>query len=324
MVYQTASTRERIPPEQIPPDQRPEKESEDNHHLTFSTDHEEHYPGHAESLAAYMHTVSQKPLLTAAEEKRLARRVQSGCPRARNKLIEHNMRLVIHNVKRFRGFGLDFEELLQEGTFGLIRAVEKFDPEMGYKFSTYATWWINQKAGRAIMDKGRSIRIPVHYQEQLRKLSRAENGLGADLGRQPTVGELATELELTEDKVAELLDRRRPIGSLDEPVSGSGPFSGSEQDVSDLISFIGDENQAEEAEEHLHYIERREKLWQCLFSLPERERYVLQRRYGLAGDGACTLEELAAELGTKREVIRQIQLRAQTRIKTILGGVEAA
>lgn len=111
------------------------------------------------------------------------------------------------------------------------------------------------------------------------------------------------------------MDRRRPIGSLDEPVSGSGQFSGSEQDVSELISFIGDEEQAEEAEEHLHYTERREKLWQCLSSLPDRERYVLQRRYGLAGESACTLEELAMELGTKREVIRQIQLRAQKRLK---------
>lgn len=144
--------------------------------------------GYAYSLDSYMHTVSKKPLLPASEEKRLARKMQAGCQQSKNKLIEHNLRLVIHNAKKFRGQGLDFEELIQEGTLGLIRAraVEKFDPEAGYKLSTYATWWIRQKTGRALMDKGRPIRIPVHYHEQLRKLSQAENRLGSEVGREPT------------------------------------------------------------------------------------------------------------------------------------------
>ena len=134
---------------------------------------------HAESLAALLSTISRRPLLSPAAELRLTRRVAGGCPKAKNELIERNLRLVVHNVKRYRGLGLDFEELLQEGVLGLIRAAEKFDPEAGYKFSTYATWWIRQKASRAVFDKGRTVRIPVHYQEQLRKLREAERELTA-------------------------------------------------------------------------------------------------------------------------------------------------
>ena len=174
------------------------------------------------------------------------------------------------------------------------------------------------------MEKGRSVRLPVHYQEQLRKLSQTENKLALELGREPSTEELAEALEVSADKVSELRYRRRPIGSLDAPVTGSEQASGEDENSAGLVSFIRDGEQDEEPEEHVRHTERRERLWQCLASLPERERYVLGRRYGLMGEGACTLEELARELGNTREVVRQAQKRAEKRLKTALGALEAA
>lgn len=277
--------------------------------------------GHAENLAAYMHTISRKPLLTTLEEKRLARRVQSGCTHAKNKLIEHNMRLVIYNAKRFRGSGLEFEELIQEGTLGLIRAIEKFDPDQGYKLSTYATWWIRQKAGRAILDKGRSIRIPVHYQEQLRKLAQAENRLAKELCRKPSLQELATELSQPVQKVEQMLDTRRTAASLDAPVGRDG---GSEEGYNAALEdFIADEELAAEVDEGVVSDLDRAGLRRALDGLGEPLRSVLILRYGLDGKESRTLQQIGDWLGISREVVRRYQQRAEKSLKQELSPTKA-
>lgn len=285
---------------------------------TLSPDHHESISGYAESgyaesLAAYMHTVSAKPLLTATEEKRLARRVRSGCPRAKNKLIERNLRLVIHNVKRYRGLGLDFEELLQEGILGLIRAVEKFDPDQGYKLSTYATWWINQKASRAVFDKGRNIRIPVHYQEQLRKLREAERALGGANGREASTREIAGELNVGAEKVEEMVHTRRSIASLDAPAGEDG--SSGEGQRSALGELLADDELAAEMAEGVVANLESADLRHAVQKISEPGRSVLIGRYGLDGEHYRSLQELADWLGFSREVVRQYQKRAEKNLR---------
>ena len=271
--------------------------------------------GYVQNLESYMRTVSRKPLLSASEEKRLARRAQTGCQHSTNKLIEHNLRLVIHNAKRFRGQGLDFEELIQEGTLGLIRAVEKFDPQAGYKLSTYATWWIRQKTGRALMDKGGPIRIPVHYHEQIRKLSQAENRVGAKMGREPTRKELGTELGLSPERVRELSQRRQSVGSLDAAASASEDGREADRDAPSLLSYLaGGEQDAEPAEAAAVNIEA-SALRESIASLHEEERFVVCRRYGLDGNEVWTLQEVATELGTHREAARKHQKRAERKLR---------
>lgn len=272
-------------------------------------------PHHAESLEAYMHTISTKPLLSAAEEKRLARRVQAGCSRAKDELVQRNLRLVVYNARRFRGLGLEFEELIQEGTLGLIRAAEKFDPSKGYKFSTYATWWIRQKAGRAVMDKSRSVRIPVHYQESLRKLGQAENRLSATLGREPTTGELAEHLEVSARKARELLYHRRPVVSLDAPVTGSEDGGADDRDAPGVVSFVADEEQAGEAARMAEQSFEHGSLARSLAELPDGQRFIIERRYGLCGGPIWTLEALADELSIHREAVRKQQKRAELNLR---------
>lgn len=271
-------------------------------------DYEPHY---TESLGAYMHTLAKKPLLSAAEERRLAYRAQSGSQYARDKLIEHNMRLVIHHAKRFRGRGLEFEELIQEGMLGLIRAIEKFDPDQGYKLSTYATWWINQKAGRAINDKGRTVRIPVHYHERLRKLSQAERRLAGELGREPTTTEIADELGTSAEKVRQMVETRLYIASLDAPVSGD---AGSDGGTSALADFLADEELGSEMVEGVAVAVDRANVRNSLAELPEPSRSVLILRYGLDGKECRTLQQIADWLGVSREVVRQYQKRAEKQL----------
>lgn len=277
---------------------------------------------HAESLAALLSTISRRPLLSPAAELRLTRRVAGGCPKAKNELIERNLRLVVHNVKRYRGLGLDFEELLQEGVLGLIRAAEKFDPEAGYKFSTYATWWIRQKASRAVFDKGRTVRIPVHYQEQLRKLREAERELTAVLGREPTTKEIAGVLEVSSEKVKEMVGRRRSITSLDAAVNPDG--SSDRGESSSLAEFVADEDSSAELADEVEATLDHAVVREAVGEMSEPRRSVLILRYGLDGKGSRTLEQVGQWLGVNREAARQHQQRAEKQLKLALTGRGAA
>lgn len=276
------------------------------------------YQHHVESLEAYLATISRAPLLSPAAERRLARRVREGCPKAKNELIERNMRLVVYGVKRYRGLGLDFEELLQEGTRGLIRAAEKFDPEAGYKFSTYATWWIRQKASRAVFDKGRSIRLPVHYQEQLRSLREGERKLTAEHGREPTKKELAQRLHVSEQKVEQLRSNRRPVGSIDAPTSGGEEGRAEGRDAPGLASFLADSAQGEEPLESAANNREVAVIRESISKLDDTERFVLSRRYGLEDNEVWTLADIAAELCIHREFVRKSQKAAERKIKAAL------
>lgn len=280
---------------------------------------------HTDSLSAYLATISRRPLFSSTQERRLATRVQAGDARARDKLVEHNLRLVAYVARRYSGLGVDLEDLIQEGTLGLMKAAEKFDPRKGYKFSTYAHWWIRQAAGRAVADKSRTVRLPAHLHEHLSKLRKAEARLGTELGREPTAEELATELDIDREKVDWMQRLRKSIRSLDAPLSSSGEEEG---EMSGLIAFLRDSEQAEEivgatVDEHDHRL-----VEQALGILTERERYVIRRRYGLDGRQTATLEELARECEVNREAIRKAQRIAERKVGRELtdglGGAGAA
>ena len=268
--------------------------------------------GYTESLSSYLNTVSRRPVLSFVEERRLGRRAGAGCPRAKEKLIEHNLRLVVHVSKRYRGLGVEFEELVQEGTLGLIRAAEKFEPELGYKFSTYATWWIRQSAGRAVFNKARSVRIPVHYQEQLRSLRDAELSLAMRLGREPSNQEIAGELAVGPDKVLEMKRVRRPVSSLDAPARDTGESSDSE--APGLLHTLPD-HKDEAPESVAIFACDTELIRRRMATLSDTERFVLTRRYGLDDGSVWTLEEVADELEVKREKVRRYQKRAEEKLR---------
>ncbi|WP_053057868.1 sigma-70 family RNA polymerase sigma factor [Rubrobacter aplysinae] len=274
--------------------------------------------GYAQSLSAYLDTISRKPLLSAAGERLLSRRVRTGCPRAKRELVERNLRLVVHTVKRYRGLGVDFEELVQEGTLGLIRAAEKFDHTRGHKFSTYATWWVRQAAGRAVTNKARGVRIPVHYQEQLRALREAEKKLSASMGREPSEEEVAAELAVSPQKVAQMKRVRLPVASLEAPLGGMYEGGESEPDSPALSSVLADEGPGVNPEEESLDSSEREHVGCLLELLPPTERHVLRRRYGLDGGRVWTLRELAEESGAQREFVRQQQKRAERRLRSML------
>lgn len=273
--------------------------------------------GHAESFAAYLKTISRKPLLSPTEERRLTRKVRDGCPRAKDELVQRNLRLVVHAVKRYRGLGVDFEELVQEGTLGLIRAAEKFDPAKGYKFSTYATWWIRQAAGRAVGDKGRTVRLPAHYHEQLQTLRQAERRLSASLGREPTTEELAEERGLSVEKIEQMQRIRQSTASLDAPVSGSVSAEG--DDSTALVSLLADEEASEEVSGSVMALGARSELRPALAKLSEYERWVIERRYGLDGrPAATTLREIGEEAGVVYQHIGTVNQRAHKRLRAAL------
>jgi RNA polymerase primary sigma factor len=251
-----------------------------------------------DSLRLYLREIGKVPLLTADQEVTLAKRIERGDLGAKQHMIEANLRLVVSIAKAYLGRGLSFLDLIQEGSLGLIRAVEKFDYRKGYKFSTYATWWIRQAVTRAIADKARTIRIPVHMVEKLNKVVHIERQLVQRLGREPFPEEIAEELELGTDEVREILRMSQLPISLEKPIG--------EDEDSSLGDFVPDE-QAESPFDTASLSLRREDVELALSALPERERKVIELRFGLDGSQPCTLEEVGREFGVTRERIRQIE-----------------
>jgi RNA polymerase primary sigma factor len=251
-----------------------------------------------DSLRLYLREIGKVPLLTADQEVYLAKRIERGDMSAKTQMTEANLRLVVSIAKSYLGRGLSFLDLIQEGSLGLIRAVEKFDYRKGYKFSTYATWWIRQAVTRAIADKARTIRIPVHMVEKLNKVVHIERQLVQRLGREPRPDEIAEELEMTTEEVREILRMSQLPISLEKPIG--------EEEESELGDFVEDES-AESPFDTATLSLRREDVEHALSALPERERQVIELRFGLSGTQPCTLEEVGRAFGVTRERIRQIE-----------------
>jgi RNA polymerase primary sigma factor len=261
-----------------------------------------------DSLRLYLREIGKVPLLTADQEVSLAKRIERGDERAKQHMIEANLRLVVSIAKGYLGRGLTFLDLIQEGSLGLIRAVEKFDHRKGFKFSTYATWWIRQAVTRAIADKARTIRIPVHMVEKLNKVVHIERQLVQRLGREPRPEEVAEELEMSVEEVREILRMAQLPISLEKPIG--------EEEDSSLGDFVPDD-QAESPFDTASLSLRREDIELALGSLPERDRRVIELRYGLLGEAPCTLEEVGRAFGVTRERIRQIENNTLKRLETL-------
>ena len=261
-----------------------------------------------DSLRLYLRSIGRVPLLSAEEEVSLAKRIERGDIAAKQHMVEANLRLVVSIAKGYVGRGLTLLDLIQEGSLGLIRAVEKFDYRRGYKFSTYATWWIRQAVTRSLADKGRTIRIPVHMVERLNKLVHAERRLIQQLGREPSPAELADELECTVREVRDVMRITQQPISLEKPVG--------EEDDSALADFVEDVSAAspfEIASEAL----RRENVMRVLAALPRREREVIEMRYGIVGGRSRTLEEVGRAFNITRERVRQIENRTLKKLQTL-------
>jgi RNA polymerase primary sigma factor len=261
-----------------------------------------------DSLRLYLRSIGQVDLLTAAQEVELAKRIERGDMLAKRQMVEANLRLVVSIAKGYLGRGLSFLDLIQEGSLGLIRAVEKFDYRRGYKFSTYATWWIRQAVTRAIADKARTIRIPVHMVEKLNRVAHVERQLVQKLGREPEPAEIAEELRWPVADVRDIIRVSQLPVSLEKPVG--------DEDESELGDFVADEavlEPFEEASEHL----QKEGVRRALDALPERERQVIELRYGLSGAEPLTLEEVGRTFGVTRERIRQIENNTLKKLKRL-------
>ncbi len=251
-----------------------------------------------DSLRLYLRSIGRVALLTAEQEVSLAKRIERGDMEAKQQMVEANLRLVVSIAKGYLGRGLTFLDLIQEGSLGLIRAVEKFDYRRGYKFSTYATWWIRQAVTRAIADKGRTIRIPVHMVEKLNKVVHVERALVQSLGREPLPEEIAAELEISAREVREILRMSQQPISLEKPVGDE-----EESELGDFVEDHSAESPFEQASEKL----RRENVHRALAALPQREREVIEMRFGLTGGRPRTLEEVGRAFNVTRERIRQIE-----------------
>jgi len=254
----------------------------------------------------YLKEIGRIPLLTPEEEVSLARRMEAGDDEAKRRLIEANLRLVVSIAKRYVGRGMLFLDLIQEGNLGLIKAVEKFDYKKGYKFSTYATWWIRQAITRAIADQARTIRIPVHMVETINKLIRISRQLLQELGREPLPEEIAREMDISEEKVREIQKIAQEPVSLETPIG--------EEEDSHLGDFIEDQDAQAPAEE-ASFTLLREQLDDVLKTLTEREQRVLRLRFGLDDGRARTLEEVGQEFGVTRERIRQIEAKTLRKLR---------
>src|SRR5215203_3627543 len=260
-----------------------------------------------ELIPGYFARIDGK-LLTHQEEIVLSKRAKKGDEAARHRLIEKNLRLVVSVAKKSRGRGLPFEDLIQEGNIGLMRAVEKYDSDRGFRFSTYATWWVRQAVQRAVADKGRTIRVPVHMGEKIRKMARAYNELSAEFEREPMDEEVADRLGWTVGEVRDVKDAMPDATSLNQPVT-------QDSDASELGDFVEDERASDTPGEVMREMET-EGLGEAIERLPERQRYVLVRRYGLDAQDAATLAELSDELGVSRERVRQLQREAERMLKS--------
>ncbi|MCO5327227.1 MAG: sigma-70 family RNA polymerase sigma factor [Solirubrobacterales bacterium] len=264
-------------------------------------------PG-VDSLRLYLHSIGKVSLLTADGEVELAKRIERGDMDAKRQMVEANLRLVVSIAKGYVGRGLSFLDLIQEGSLGLIRAVEKFDYRRGYKFSTYATWWIRQAVTRAIADKSRTIRVPVHVNEKLARVRSVERGLVQDLGREPEPHEVAAELGMEVAEVRELMSIGAAPVSLEAPIGDDGNGK-----VADLVPDNSTESPFERATDSM----QREGLERALGLLTERERKVIQLRYGLLGADPLTLEQIGRDFGITRERVRQIESNSLRKLKRL-------
>ncbi len=261
-----------------------------------------------DALQLFLKEIGRTRLLTAADEVALARRIERGDRNAKQHMIEANLRLVVSIAKNYRNQGLPFLDLIQEGTIGLVRAVEKFDHRRGFKFSTYATWWIRQAVARALADKSRTIRMPVHVVEKLNRITRCERRLVSQLGREPTPAEIAEDLELDPDEVEHILRTAQSPVSLDKPI-------GDDED-SDFGDLLADPD-ADEPDEMAEAAMRLEALRRALQQLSYRERRVLELRYGLNGEEPRTLDEVGRAFCVTRERIRQIESQSLRKLQAL-------
>ena len=254
-------------------------------------------------IPSYFAHIDKGKLLTHAEEVDLSKRAKAGDKRARQRLIEKNLRLVVSVAKKYRGMGLPFEDLIQEGNIGLMKAVEKFDSDRGWRFSTYATWWVRQAVQRAVADKGRTIRVPVHMGDKIRKMARAYNEISAEMEREPTDEEVAERLGWTAEQVRGVKGAMPDATSLNQTLSSDG-------DSSEIGELIEDERASEVAGTVIGEMEI-DWLAEAVEKLPERHRNVLIKRYGLGDEQTATLAQLSEELGISRERVRQVQREAE-------------
>jgi RNA polymerase primary sigma factor len=262
-----------------------------------------------DSVRLYLREIGKIPLLNAEEELELAQKVVAGDKKAKDKMAEANMRLVVSIAKRYSGRGLDFLDLIQEGNTGLLRAVEKFDPDKGFKFSTYATWWIRQAITRAIADQARVIRIPVHMVETINKLLRTQRRMTQELNREPSIEELARELEMEPEKVEYVIKIKQDIQSLDAGVGRDG-----EEEDSTLGEFIEDEESATPEESATTQL-LKEQVQSVLSTLSDREQKIVRMIFGLDNGKSHTLEEVGQEFAVTRERIRQIEAKALAKLR---------
>ena len=269
-------------------------------------------PATSDPLRLYVRQIGDGPLLTREEERDLARRKDQGDEDAKRKLIESNLRLVMSITRHYTRAGVPLLDLIQEGNLGLIRAVEKFDYRMGYKLSTYATWWIRQSITRALADQGRTIRLPVHVAEQVRRMMRARRQLAQKLNRDPSTKELATESGFPEKRIEELLDL------VEDPVSLETPVGDGESLYGDLI----EDTQSDRPDEETAINLRRKELSRALQSLNPRMRQVVELRFGLSGSDPKTLEEVGEGLGVTRERVRQLEARALRELRLFAPDLE--
>ena len=280
-----------------------DKNTEDNR---TDIEYSDAYKKFDDSIQMYLKEIGKVPLLTPDEEKEVATKVAEGSLEATKKLVEANLRLVVSIAKKYVGRGLTFLDLIEEGNLGLIKAVEKFDVTKGYKFSTYATWWIRQAITRAIADQARTIRVPVHMVETINKLIRVKSKLVQDLGREPTVSELSEKMELDEEKVRQIM-----VYSV-EPVSLEVPIG--EDEDSTLGEFVADEEELL-PEDHAINNNLRDKLLEMISSFSDRERDVIMLRFGFYDGKPRTLEEVGQKYGVTRERIRQIESKVLRKLK---------